>query len=186
MKRRLLGLTLGVLAAACGGSRSPDPAAPTPVVGEAEPIAPAPPSAELGPEPAASTPSTDAGSTEAGPDHAAVERLAFEQAKPVFDRYCTLCHSKGGKKAKPKILVHFDMTAYPFGGHHAGEIAAEVRKALGIGGGKPTMPLDDPGAVKGDELALVAAWADAFDRARAAGVGTDGAHGHDDHGAHKH
>jgi len=37
---------------------------------------------------------------------------------------------------------------------------------LGVGGNaKPTMPSDDPGAVAGDELAKVLAWADAFDGA---------------------
>jgi hypothetical protein len=75
------------------------------------------------------------------------------------------------------------MTTYPFAGHHAHEVAAEVRKVLGVGGGEPTMPLDKPGAVKGDELALVVAWADAFDRAHAAQD-----EGHQDHGqgTHKH
>jgi hypothetical protein len=37
---------------------------------------------------------------------------------------------------------------------------------LGVGGkAKPTMPSDDAGAVAGDELAKVLAWADAFDGA---------------------
>jgi hypothetical protein len=73
------------------------------------------------------------------------------------------------------------MTAYPFGGHHAAEITGAIRKVLAIGGGKATMPMDDPGAVKGDELALIAAWADAYDKADQAG-----AHGEHEHGDHQH
>jgi hypothetical protein len=43
-----------------------------------------------------------------------------------------------------------------------------VRKVLGAGGaGKATMPSDDPGAVTGDDLRLIIAWADVFDHAHA-------------------
>jgi uncharacterized membrane protein len=120
-------------------------------------------------------------------DLLAAEIAAFERARPVFDRYCTKCHSKDGAKAKPKTLGHLDMTDYPFGGHHAEEISSEIRKALAIGGGEPTMPLDDPGAVKGDELALIAAWADAYDRVHQSGAHGDRGHGADhQHGGHEH
>ena len=37
-----------------------------------------------------------------------------------------------------------------------------------IGGGKASMPLDQPGAITGDELAAIAAWADAHDAAHPA------------------
>ena len=57
------------------------------------------------------------------------------------------------------------MTTYPFGGHHAATMATTIRKVLAIGGGKPTMPANKKGAVKGDELALIAPWADAFEAA---------------------
>lgn len=96
------------------------------------------------------------------------EQAAFDKAKPVFVKYCASCHTKGGAKATAKKLDHFDMTVYPFGGHHAGTMAATIRKVLGIGGRKPSMPADRKGAVKGDELALIAAWADAFDAAHKA------------------
>jgi hypothetical protein len=46
------------------------------------------------------------------------------------------------------------------------------------------MPQDNKGAVKGDELALIAAWADAFDKAHAGGAHEGMGHDHD-HG-HKH
>ena len=96
---------------------------------------------------------------------AAAETAAYQNAKPVFDKYCAGCHQQGGKKATAKKLGHFDMTSYPFGGEHAKVIGHEVREALAIGGGTATMPFDKPGAVTGDELALIAAWADSFDAA---------------------
>ncbi|HEX5058625.1 MAG TPA: c-type cytochrome [Kofleriaceae bacterium] len=101
-------------------------------------------------------------------DPAADETAAYENAKPVFTKYCASCHTKAGAKATAKKLDHFDMTTYPFGGHHATTIAATMRKVLAIKGGKPTMPSDRKGAVKGDELALIAAWCDAFDAAHKA------------------
>jgi hypothetical protein len=128
----------------------------------------------------------------AAPDPAAVkaellaaETTAFEQAKPVFDKFCSSCHVQGGKQAKKKALDHFDMTRYPFGGHHAGEITATVRKSLAIDGGKATMPKNKPGSVPADQVALIAAWADAFDASHAGGA-HEGMPGHDAHGDHGH
>ncbi len=95
----------------------------------------------------------------------AEEIAAFKAAEPVFAQYCYRCHTHSGKKSKPKALAHLDMDQYPFGGHHAGEAAAVIRKVLGATGVKATMPSDDPGAVSGDALAKILAWADAFDRA---------------------
>lgn len=116
----------------------------------------------------------------------AAETAAFEKAKPVFDKWCASCHSKDGKKTSAKKREHFDMTTYPFGGHHAMEISGEIREVLGVTGKKPTMPADKKGAVKGEELELVKAWADAFDASH-----QGGAHeGHGEHeadaGGHKH
>ena len=95
------------------------------------------------------------------------ERAAFEAAKPVFERHCFRCHTKHGRKAKAKSLAHMTMDRYPFGGHHAAEAGAVIRRVLGAGPDKkePTMPSDDAGAVAGDDLAKILAWADAFDRA---------------------
>jgi hypothetical protein len=94
------------------------------------------------------------------------ELVAYEAAKPVFERHCFRCHTTAGKKAKRKSLEHLTMDSYPFGGHHEGDAATVIRKVLGVGGqSKPSMPSDDPGAVVGDELAKVVAWADAFDGA---------------------
>ena len=111
----------------------------------------------------------------------AAEKAAFEKAKPVFDKFCAKCHAKSGSKWSQKKGDHFDMTTYPFGGHHAMEISSEIRKSLGMTGKKPTMPADNKGAVKGDDLVLIAAWADAFDKAHAAGAheGMAHEHGHD-------
>ena len=110
----------------------------------------------------------------------AVETAAFEKAKPVFDKWCAKCHSESGKLATKKKRDHFDMTKYPFEGHHAMELGKAIRKSLAIGGGKPTMPFDKKGAVKGDELAAIAAWADAFDASHAGGAhqGQGGGHKH--------
>lgn len=110
----------------------------------------------------------------------AAETTAFERAKPVFEKYCAKCHTSRGKNASSKKLAHFDMTTYPFRGHHAGEMSATIRKVLAIGGGKPTMPADKKGAVQGDELAAIAAWADAFDASHAGGA-HEGMPGHGHH-----
>lgn len=67
------------------------------------------------------------------------------------------------------------MDHYPFGGHHAAEITAAIRNVLGVSGKPATMPRDNPGAVKGDDLRLILAWADAYDRAH---PNTGERHGH--------
>jgi hypothetical protein len=107
------------------------------------------------------------------------EKIAYEQARPVFEKYCAKCHSKDGKKATASKLKHFSMDAYPFGGHHAAEIGEEIREVLGATGKKPTMPMDKPGAIRGQELELILAWSKAFDAAHAAGL-------HQHHGEHSH
>jgi hypothetical protein len=94
------------------------------------------------------------------------EIAAFEAAKPAFERHCFRCHTSAARKSKPKALEHINMGGYPFGGYHAGEAATVVRKALGADGkSEATMPSDDRGAVTGNDLAKILAWADAFDRA---------------------
>jgi hypothetical protein len=94
------------------------------------------------------------------------EAATFAAAKPAFERHCFRCHTTTGKKSKRKALQHMSMDRYPFEGHHAGEAGQAIRKVLGLGGAaKPTMPSDEPGAVMGDDLARIAAWVDAFERA---------------------
>jgi len=97
------------------------------------------------------------------------EKAAFDAAKPTFETHCFRCHTTSGKKAKRKTLDHLSMDSYPFGGHHADDVASSIRRTLGIGSNKkkPTMPKDESGTVVGDDLERIAAWADAFDRARA-------------------
>jgi hypothetical protein len=77
---------------------------------------------------------------------------------------------EGGAKATAAKLKHFDMTSYPFAGHHAAEWGPKIRQQLGIGGGKAKMPKDKPGSVRGDDLALIEAWSRAWDAAQAAGA----------------
>ncbi len=98
----------------------------------------------------------------------AEERAAFRRAQPVFAKYCYSCHSTKTGHRKKKALAHLGMDRYPFTGHHAGEAGEAIREALGASGKEPTMPDDDPGAVRGAELQLVLDWAAAFDRAHGA------------------
>ena len=165
--------------AACsggGGGKTTGPANPDPV-----PMPNPPPTK---PDPVAEPKKPDAPVEPAKPDPKAellaAELAAFEKAKPVFEKNCARCHQEGNKLATAKKRDHFDMTKYPFGGHHAMTISKDIRKSLGIGGGKPTMPYDKKGSVKGDDLALIAAWADAFDASHAAGA-HEGQPGHGDH-----
>jgi cytochrome c5 len=146
-----------------GSAAQPTPAEPT------KPAEPPPPAA---PDPA-----------QVKAELLAAETAAYEKAKPVFDKWCAKCHSKDGAKTSVGKREHFDMTAYPFGGHHAMDVHNEVRIVLGLTGKKPTMPADKKGAVKGEELELIKAWADAFEASH-----KGGAHeGHGEQGGvHKH
>jgi hypothetical protein len=117
------------------------------------------------------------------------ERAAYDKAKPAFEKYCASCHTQGGKQANAKKLDHFEMTSYPFGGHHAGTLGPTVRKVLAIGGGKATMPNGKPGSVAGDDLAAIAAWAKAWDAAQEGGahpVAPHHDHDHHDHDQEHH
>lgn len=178
-------LTLSLLAAvttACGGGAS----APDTVPASGDAHADHDHGAAGDTEPGAETPPVS-DPDQAKADLVAAETAAFDKAKPVFEKHCAKCHTKDGKNAKPKSLEHFEMTSYPFGGHHAAEIGPEVKKALGIGGGKATMPLDHPGAVTGDELALISAWADAWQKSHEGGAHPEHEHGADHHdGDHHH
>jgi hypothetical protein len=165
--------SLAIALVACGPSASttrPDPERqPEPHHHHHPPGAP-----DAGPPPspadAGVAPSADAGTAVAPPDPLAEERAAYDRARPVFDRFCASCHVRREGGRRTAALRHFDMSTYPFGGHHAGELASTIRHVLGADGSRPTMPRDDPGAVQGNDLALIRAWADAYDRAHAAGV----------------
>jgi hypothetical protein len=163
-------LVLAILAA-CGGSSKPattaepvkDPVPMTdPVAEPAKPEEPATPE-EPKPDPKA--------------ELLAAETAAFEKAKPVFEKHCRKCHATGSRSVSEKKLAAFDMGTYPFGGRHGMGVSGAIRKVLAIGGGKATMPADAKGAVKGEELALIATWADAFDASHAGGA-HEGMEGH--------
>jgi mono/diheme cytochrome c family protein len=116
---------------------------------------------------------------------AAAEKAAYEAARPVFEKYCSNCHSAAGKKSSNKKLDHFNLDSYPFGGHHAAEIGETIREVLGVTGEEATMPKDKPGAVNGAELDLVVAWSKAFDASHKAGLHDHGTGGHEHgHGGH--
>ncbi len=155
---------------ACG-SKSPAPANPTPPPAEAHEVTPTPtPTAttEQPKPPDAEKPAPPKADAKA--DALAAETAAYEKAKPVFEKYCASCHTKAGKKSAKKKLDHFDMDTYPFGGEHTAFIGNHIRDVLGLSGKKATMPDNKPGSVKGDELALIKAWADAWDAAEQAGA----------------
>jgi hypothetical protein len=160
---KALFLTLAL--AACG-SKSPPPANPTPPPAETHEAAPAP--AEQPKSPEAEKPAPP--KTDAKADALAAETAAYDKAKPVFEKYCSTCHTKAGKKSAKKKLDHFSMDTYPFGGEHTAFIGNHIRDVLGISGKKATMPFDKPGSVKGDDLALIKAWAEAWDAAEKAGA----------------
>jgi hypothetical protein len=128
------------------------------------------------------------GMTQVARAQADAEREAYERARPVFEKYCTKCHTPTGGGHDDLAIEHLDMSTYPFGGHHGAEAGAEVREALGAApsGEEATMPDDAPGSVEGDDLALVLAWADEFDRAHgsAATSGMGGMSGMGDHEMH--
>ena len=111
----------------------------------------------------------------------AAETSAWTTAKPVFTKYCATCHTKDGNKAARKKLDHFTMDTYPLGGHHTATIGFTIRDVLGISGKKATMPYDKPGSVKGDELAAIKAWTDAWEAAEKAGAHGASHHADDDH-----
>jgi mono/diheme cytochrome c family protein len=170
MMKSLLALVLVV--SACGGGSKPPPQEPAPQ----DPVPMDPVARPDEPTPAPEEPVKP---EEPKPDPKvellALETAAFDKAKPVFDKWCAKCHTADGKNTSAKKRKELDITAYPFTGEHAN--AKDIRKTLGIGGGKPSMPADKKGAVKGDELALIAAWADAWDASHAGGA-------HEGHAGH--
>lgn len=101
----------------------------------------------------------------------AEEQTAYEAAKPAFERHCFRCHSRSSKKPKAKAIKHIDMSSYPFAGHHPHDAGLVIRRSL-LGdkakGKEPTMPPDDPGSVKGEDLEKILAWSEAFEKAHAA------------------
>jgi hypothetical protein len=152
---------------ACGGGGKPA-TTPDPTPTETTPAATE--AAATTPTQGESTSSESSGAPAEDPKQAALqaELAAYETAKPVFEKFCSGCHEKGKRGATKKALGEFEITAYPFTGEHAN--GPDIRKVLGIGGGKATMPRNKPGAVKGDDLAAITAWLDAWDAAESAGA----------------
>ena len=80
------------------------------------------------------------------------ETAAYEAAKPVLVATCARCHQQGGKKASRGKLKHFDMTSYPFTGHHTREVGPKLREVLGAAGKPASMPPD--GDLTPEQVAL--------------------------------
>src|SRR5215212_2533490 len=151
MKHILFSILVVAASLGGGGKKPAKPAEPTPTetptpVAKTEPTAPK----EEPPPPEPPKPDPEALKKEAMDK----ELAAFEKAKPVFEKNCASCHGKG-RSADKKTLASLDIKDYPFKGKHAN--AADIRKALGIGGGKPTMPKGKPGSVKGEDLDAISA-----------------------------
>jgi len=187
--RTLRALAASVAIAGCGGKAAPPPTAPPVATGvddrhghhdhhdhdhdgavDEASAADDHDHHHLDPPPTDPAPPAPPDAAQVKADLVAAETAAYQAAQPVFTTYCAACHQQGGKKATAKKLGHFDMTAYPFGGHHAAQIGGVVREVLGVDGGRPTMPKDKPGAVRGDELALIVAWTAAWAAAEAGGA----------------
>jgi len=141
-----------------------------------------PPSATPSASPTAGGEHHHAAHTGDAPDLLGAEMLAYERARPIFERYCARCHTTKGGRATEEALKHFNMDRYPFGGHHQTEITQTVRKVLGSTGKKVTMPRNDPGAVQGEDLMLILDWAESFDTARVVGLHV----AEPDHDGHAH
>lgn len=190
MTKQLTIVLVATALAACGSksstpSTTPDPQQPLPPEsgsGSSAVATPDPTPSEpmTPPEPAkpAEPAKPDPGTVKA--DLLAAETAAWDKAKPAFDKSCSSCHTKTGKKSSKKKLDHMDMTTYPLGGHHTGTIGFTIRDVLGISGKKATMPFDKPGSVKGDDLAVIKAWTDAWESADKAGAHPKVAADHDD------
>jgi hypothetical protein len=162
-------LLLLAIIAACGGSSKPSTTT--------EPVKDPVPMTEPVTEPAKPEEPVKPAEPDPKAELLATETAAFEKAKPVFEKHCKKCHATGSRSVSAKKLAAFDMGMYPFGGRHGMGISGAIRKVLAIGGGKATMPADAKGTVKGEELALIGAWADAFDASHAAGA-HEGMEGH--------
>jgi mono/diheme cytochrome c family protein len=176
--RSTVTILITLVAAACGGAKggtaTTTPDEPGPTVGAGsdtgtgsgsavedpvtppEPDKPAPP-----PEPDPATVKAELLAAETG---------AWDTAKPVFEKYCSGCHTDGGKKASKKKLDHFNMSTYPPGGHHTATIGFTIREVLGQAGKKATMPYGKAGSVQGDDLATIIAWTNAWEAAEKGGA----------------
>ena len=169
MTRSVITLLFAAAVAACGSKSPATKTTPTEPTGSGTtteaPKHPPPTEPEKPTEPAKQEPTPDPKA-----ELLAAEAKAWETAKPVFGKYCATCHTPDGKKAAKKKLDHFDMSTYPLGGHHTDTIGFTIRDVLGISGKKATMPYDKPGTVKGDDLATIKAWTDAWEASHKAGA----------------
>lgn len=159
-----------LFAVACGGGgdkkpTTPTEPTPTPTETMAKTETPAEQPAPTEPTPPAEPPAPP----QPDPKQVAMEAelAAFEKAKPVFEKFCQGCHGKG-RGATKKALGELDINEYPFKGEHAN--AKDIKKTLGVDGKKATMPKNKPGSVKGDDLAAIVAWADAWQAAEDVGA----------------
>lgn len=103
----------------------------------------------------------------------------YAAARPVFERHCGKCHSRAERGGNKDALKHFDMTSYPFRGHHADAIAPSIASAMGLDGSEATMPKGKAaGSVSDQDLAAIRAWVDAVGGAKKSDTSDHGEHAH--------
>jgi mono/diheme cytochrome c family protein len=173
IKHKYCMLLVTAALAACGSKSSSK--ATTPVATVEAPEQSEQAGSAAAPEPTAAEPAAPEEPARPNPeqikaDLLAAEIAAFDAAKPVFEKNCASCHTTAGKKASKKKLADFTMDSYPFGGEHAATMGAEIREVMGLSGKKATMPWGKAGSVKGDDLASIKAWADAWEAAEKGGA----------------
>ena len=178
MKRSFTFVVAAALVAC--GSKSSTPKTPTEPVAAGTPAESGKPAEPAKTETAKTEPTPEPPKADPKAEFLAAETGAWDKAKPVFTKYCATCHTKDGKKAAKKKLDHFTMDTYPPGGHHTATIGFTIRDVLGISGKKATMPFDKPGSVKGDDLAMIKAWTDAWEAAEKGGAHAGAAGDHHD------
>ena len=126
-------------------------------------------------------------------DPLAVERAAYDAARPVFERWCVRCHVPTNGSMSVITSDTFDISTYPFTGQSGALAGYHVADVLGTMFGDldapdgadefrrpwaqhaPRMPKTEPGAVQGDDLALVRTWTVAWRAAHRAGLHTPAA-----------
>ena len=166
MKMRVLALFIAL--SACGGAAKPAPATVSTPKAEEKKTPPVATKADDAEDTAAEAQSAafegemDAAAAQMAQqdERREAEQAAYAAAKPVFVKYCGACHTATGNKTSPKKLKHFDMSSYPFDG--GAKIDEAISVTLGLRVNKPTMPIDKPGIVKGEELQLIETWAKAY------------------------
>jgi len=142
-------LVILFIAAACGGSSTPEPSEPAPPVEEAAPDEPAPAEEAL--------PAEEAAPAEPAADPQAVEEQATRGAE-LYGQHCAGCHGdagQGGKKAPPLV----GETALPLDPRKGSKRNVQFTTALDVFTWvKANMPPKKGGSLADDEYVAILAF----------------------------